>query len=289
MSHPDVAAVIVSFNVADLLVRCVESLRVDGIERIVVVDNASADGSVAAIRAADPDVHVITLDENVGFGAGVNRGAAEVAEPFLLVLNPDVEVEPGSTKVLLDALAGDADLALVGPRIETPGGELYPSARTFPDMADAAGHAFLHFVWPKNPFSRRYRMLDWDHRDHRDVDWVAGTHFLARRAAWDQVGGFDEVFFMYMEDVDLCWRLHRAGWRVGYEPAAVVKHAIGRSTDQTPYRMIAAHHRSLLRYAARTSAGRRRLALPVIAVALGLRTVLAWVQRGLRGRPHAAP
>ncbi|MEX2659775.1 MAG: glycosyltransferase family 2 protein [Acidimicrobiales bacterium] len=289
MSHPDVAAVIVSFNVADLLVRCVESLRVDGIERIVVVDNASADGSVAAIRAADPDVHVIPLDENVGFGAGVNRGAAEVAEPFLLVLNPDVEVEPGSTKVLLDALVGDAGLALVGPRIETPEGVLYPSARTFPDMADAAGHAFLHFVWPNNPFSRRYRMLDWDHRDHRDVDWVAGTHLLARRAAWDQVGGFDDAFFMYMEDVDLCWRLHRAGWRVGYEPAAVVKHAIGRSTDQTPYRMIAAHHRSLLRYAARTSTGRRRLALPVIAVALGLRTVLAWVQRGLRGRPHAAP
>lgn len=289
MSHPEVAAVIVSFNVADMLVRCVESLRVDGIERIVVVDNASADGSVAAIRAADPDVHVIPLDENVGFGAGVNRGAAEVAEPFLLVLNPDVEVEPGSTKVLLDALVGDAGLALVGPRIETPEGELYPSARTFPDMLDAAGHAFLHFVWPNNPFSRRYRMLDWDHRDHRDVDWVAGTHLLARRAAWDQVGGFDEAFFMYMEDVDLCWRLHRAGWRVGYEPAAVVKHAIGRSTDQTPYRMIAAHHRSLLRYAARTSTGRRRLALPVIAVALGLRTVLAWVQRGLRGRPHAAP
>ena len=289
MSHPDVAAVIVSYNVSDLLVRCVESLRADGIERIVVVDNASADDSVAAIRRADPAVEVVALAENLGFGAGVNRGVARTTEAHVLVLNPDVEVEVGSTKVLLGALAADDGLALVGPRIETPDGELYPSARTFPDLTDAAGHAFLHFVWPANPFSRRYRMLDWDHGDARDVDWVAGTHLLARRAAWDQVGGFDEAFFMYMEDVDLCWRLHRAGWRVGYEPAARVTHAIGRSTDQTPYRMIAAHHRSLLRYAARTSTGRQRLALPLIALALSVRTVLAWAQRALRGRPHAAP
>jgi GT2 family glycosyltransferase len=285
----DVAAVIVSYNVAELLVRCVESLRADGVERIVVVDNASADGSVEAVRAADPGVEVVALAENVGFGAGVNRGAARTTEPFLLVLNPDVEVEAGSTKVLVDALGADPGLAVVGPRIETPDGELYPSARTFPDMGDAAGHAFLHFLWPANPFSRRYRMLDWDHGDARDVDWVAGTHLLVRRQAWDQVGGFDEAFFMYMEDVDLCWRLHRAGWRVGYEPGARVRHAIGRSTDQTPYRMIAAHHRSLLRYAGRTTTGLGRLALPLIAVALALRTVLAWLQRALRGRPHAAP
>ena len=288
-AHHDVAAVVVSYNVADLLVRCVESLRADGIERIVVVDNASADGSVQAVISADPLVEVVALPENIGYGAGVNRGVARTSEPFVLVLNSDVEVEAGSTKVLLDAMAADPGLGLVGPRIDSLEGELYPSARTFPDMADAAGHAFLHFVWPSNPFSRRYRMLDWDHGDARDVDWVAGTHFVARRSAWDQVGGFDEAFFMYMEDVDLCWRLHRAGWRVGYEPAAVIRHGIGRSTDQTPYRMIAAHHRSLLRYAARTTKGRRRLALPLIAVALAVRTVLAWVQRALRGRPHAAP
>ena len=285
----EVAAVIVSYNVADLLVRCVESLRADGIRRIVVVDNASADGSVEAIRRADPEVEVVPLTTNIGYGGGANRGVARTTEPHVLVLNPDVEVEPGSTKVLLEALARDPRLALVGPGIETPEGELYPSARTFPDLTDAAGHAFLHFVWPSNPFSRRYRMLDWDHGDARDVDWVAGTHLLARRSAWDEVDGFDESFFMYMEDVDLCWRLKLAGWRVGYEPAARVTHRIGRSTDQTPYRMIAAHHRSLLRYAARTSRGHQRLALPLIAVALVVRTVLAWVQRALRGRPHAAP
>ncbi len=126
----------------------------------------------------------------------------------------------------------------------------------------AGGHAFLYLVWPGNPFSRRYRMVDWDHASAREVDWVATTHVVVRRRAWDEVGGFDDGYFMYMEDVDLCWRLRRAGWRIGYEPAAGVVHEIGGSTDQTPYRMIVAHHRSVWRYAVRTSTGWRRPCCP---------------------------
>jgi N-acetylglucosaminyl-diphospho-decaprenol L-rhamnosyltransferase len=285
----DVAAVIVSYNVADLLVECIASLQADGVDEIVVVDNASSDDSVAVVRRAHPEVEVVALDRNLGFGSGVNRGVARTTAARVLVVNPDVVVHPGSTKTLVEALDADPGLAVVAPRIETTEGELYPSARTFPDMVDAAGHAFLHFVWPSNPFSRRYRMLDWDHAERADVDWVAGTHFLVRREAWDAVGGFDESYFMYMEDVDLCWRLGRAGWRRGYEPSATVTHGIGRSTDQTPYRMIAAHHRSLLRYAARTTTGPQRLLLPLIAAALVARTAMAWAQRAFRGRPHAAP
>lgn len=284
----DVSAVVVSYNVRDLLLQCIASLRADGIRHIVVVDNASKDGSADAARLAGPDVEVVALDTNVGFGAGVNVGVARTHTPYVAILNPDLEVEPGATKALLDVLGREPDIAIAAPRIVTPDGKLYPSARTFPDMVDAAGHAFLHFVWRSNPFSRRYKMADWDHDSAADVDWVAGTHFVVRRTAWDAVGGFDEAFFMYLEDVDLCWRLQRAGWRTRYEPAAQVVHAIGRSTDQTPYRMIAVHHRSLLRYARKTATGARHLLLPVIAVALAVRTVLAWVQRAWRGKPHAA-
>lgn len=284
----DVSAVIVSYNVRDLLLKCIASLRADGIQHIVVVDNASRDGSAEAARRADPGVDVVALDENLGFGSGANRGVARTSTPYVVILNPDLEVEPGATKALVDVLDRMPDVGIAAPRIETPDGRLYPSARTFPDMVDAAGHAFLHFVWRSNPFSRRYRMLDWDHAAACDVDWVAGTHLVVRRTAWDAVGGFDEGFFMYLEDVDLCWRLQRAGWRVRYAPDARVVHAIGRSTDQTPYRMIAAHHRSLLRYAAKTTTGARRLLLPVIAAALAVRTVLAWAQRAWRGVPHAA-
>ena len=284
----DVSAVIVSYNVRDLLLKCIASVRADGVQHIVVVDNDSRDGSADAAREAGPGVEVIALDHNVGFGAGANVGVARTSTPYVAILNPDLEVEPGSTKTLVGVLDQQTDVGVVAPRIETPDGRLYPSARTFPDLLDAAGHAFLHFVWRSNPFSRRYKMLDWDHTSARDVDWVAGTHMVVRRAAWDEVGGFDESFFMYLEDVDLCWRLKQRGWRTRYEPAARVVHAIGRSTDQTPYRMIAAHHRSLLRYAGKTARGPKRLLLPLVAAALGVRTVLAWIQRAWRGKPHAA-
>jgi N-acetylglucosaminyl-diphospho-decaprenol L-rhamnosyltransferase len=282
------AAVVVSYNVRDLLVECLASLRADGIEEIVVVDNASSDGSVEAVRAADPQASVIALTDNLGFGTAANRGVAATSTPFVLVMNPDLVVEPGANKALVEALERDLRLAVVGPRIDTPDGQVYPSARRFPDLLEAAGHGFLGFVWPGNPYSRRYRMLDWDHDRPADVDWVAGTYLAVRRAAWDQLGGFDERYFMYLEDVDLCWRMWRAGWRVGYDPAARVTHAIGRSTDQTPYRMILAHHRSLLRYSAKTLAGVRRLLLPVVAVGLAVRCALACLQRLVRRRPHAA-
>ena len=285
----EVAAVIVSYNVRDLLLRCIASLRADGVSEIVVVDNASRDGSADAVEAHEPDVTLLRLTTNLGFGGGANRGVARTTAPYVLIVNPDVVVEPGSTKALVDALERDPGLGIVGPRIDTLDGEVYPSARAFPNLLDAAGHAFLHFLWPNNRFSRRYRMLDWDRASARDVDWVAGTHLLMRREAWDAVRGFDEAYFMYMEDVDLCWRLRGAGWRTGYDPAARVQHDIGRSTDQTPYRMILAHHRSMLTFAWRSGSTLQRALVPVMALALAVRTVLAWIQRAARGRPHAAP
>ncbi|MGC1513283.1 MAG: glycosyltransferase family 2 protein [Acidimicrobiales bacterium] len=285
---PDAAAVVISYNVCGLLLACIDSLRADGVEQIVVVDNASSDRSVEAVRAHDPLVEVIALDRNVGFAAAANRGVARTTTPFVAVLNPDLLLDAPVCKVLVETLERDTGLGLVGPLIRTPDGALYPSVRRFPDLVDAAGHAFLHFVWPMNPFSRRYRMLDWDHELPADVDWVAGTFMMARREAWEEIGGFDEGFFMYLEDVDLCRRMHDAAWRVGYEPGASVVHMIGCSTDQTPYRMIAIHHRSLWRYARKTTVGAKRLALPLVGVALAVRVVLAWFQRAARGRPHAA-
>jgi N-acetylglucosaminyl-diphospho-decaprenol L-rhamnosyltransferase len=284
----EVAAVVVSFNVRDLLLRCIASLKADGVDRIVVVDNASRDTSADAVADHEPDVTLLRLDTNIGFGAGVNRGVARTDARFVLIVNPDVIVEPGSTKALVEALERDPTLGVVGPLIETSGGEVYPSARSFPNLVDAAGHAFLHFLWPRNPFSRRYRMLDWDRSEARDVDWVAGTHVLVRREAWDAVGGFDEAYFMYMEDVDLCWRLRRAGWRTGWDPASRCMHEIGRSTDQTPYRMILAHHRAMLKFAWRSGSVAQKALTPLMAVALTVRTILAWIQRAVRGRPHAA-
>lgn len=284
----EIEAVIVSYNVRDLLLRCIASVKADGVTDIVVVDNASHDGSAAAVAEHEPDVDLVALDVNTGFGGGVNRAVARTTAPLILVTTPDVIVEPGSTKALQADLDEHPDVGLVAPRVDTPDGTLYPNVRRFPNLRDAAGHAFLHFLWPTNPFSRRYKMLEWDHRAAADIDWVAGTHFLIRREAWDAVHGFDEQFFMFVEDVDLCWRLHQAGWRLRYEPASVVVHEISASADQTPYRMILAHHWSLYQFNRKRLTGARRALLPVIAAALGVRVVLAWIQRVARGRPHAA-
>jgi N-acetylglucosaminyl-diphospho-decaprenol L-rhamnosyltransferase len=284
----EVSAVVVSFNSAADLPDCLRSLRSEGVADVVVVDNASADSSVEVVRRADPEARVVQTGANLGFGSAANRGVAVTTGDHILILNPDTVVEPGTVKALSEALDRDSGLAAVGPRLENVDGSLYPSVRRFPDLTVAFGHAFLGLIWPRNPATRRYRMLDWDHdQAANDVDWVSGACFLVRRTAFDMVGGFDEAYFMYVEDVDLCWRLGQAGWRIGYEPGGRVVHALGGSSRLVPYRMIAEHHRSLLRFVSKSSAGARRAIVPVVAAGLALRTVVAWAHHALDGaRPE---
>ncbi len=287
LAGPAVSAVIVNFNACEHLVGCVRSLRADGVGDVVVVDNNSSDGSQDALAASDPDARFLPTGANLGFGTAANVGVAGTASAYVLILNPDTIVEPGTTRALAAALDRDPRLAAVGPRVDNLDGTLYPSVRRFPRMGDAAGHAFLGLVWRGNPFTRRYRMLDWNHAEAGPVDWASGTCLLVRRTAFEQVGGFDPAYFMYVEDVDLCWRLRQAGWTIGYEPAGRVVHTVGASSQLAPYRMILAHHRSLLRFASRTTTGPVRALLPAVAAGLGVRTVLAWVQHRIDRRPPA--
>lgn len=276
-----VSAVVVNYNARDHLLECVRSLRAEGVADVVVADNASEDGSDVALARSDPAARFLGTGGNLGYGAAANRGAAAAAGDLLLVCNSDVVVEPGAVKALAAVLEADPGVAIVGPRVENLDGTLYPSPRTFPDLGVAAGHAFLGRVLPRNHYTRQYRMLDWD-RDHRaEADWVSGACFVARRSAWDSLGGFDEAYFMYAEDVDLCWRAHRAGWKVVFEPAARVVHVQGVSSDLHPYRMIVAHHRSLLRFYRRTASRRQAALLPVVGAGLVARAGLLCIQRAL--------
>ncbi|MGQ0519830.1 MAG: glycosyltransferase [Actinomycetota bacterium] len=279
---PAVSAVVVNYNARDHLLACVASLRAEGVDDVVVVDNDSADGSRRALEAADPAARIVATGANLGYGSAANRGAAVAAGRRLLVCNSDVVLEPGAVKSLAAVLDAEPGVGIVGPRIESTDGTLYPSPRTFPDLGDALGHAFLGLVAPRNRFTRRYRMLDWDHDRTRSVDWVSGSCFLAGRATWDALGGFDEGYFMYVEDVDLCWRAHRAGWGVAFEPEARVVHVQGVSTDLAPYRMIVEHHRSLLRFHRRSSTGVAAALTPAVAAGLAARAALACAQRSLR-------
>ena len=266
---------VVNHDAGDVLRSCVASLRAEGVDDVVVVDNDSADGSAEELGDVDPEVRLVRTGTNLGYGAGANRGLREVDAPYVLVSNPDVALHRGAIAALRAVLVADPLLAIAGPCILEADGTRYPSARQFPSLVDAAGHTVLGLVAPDNPFTRRYRMADADPTVVREVDWVSGACFLARRQALEELGGFDEAYFMYAEDADLCWRARRAGWGVAYAPGAVVTHLQGVSTARHPYRMLLAHHRSVYRFARRTERGWRRLLLPAVAVALTLRLAAA--------------
>ncbi|MHB1710219.1 MAG: glycosyltransferase family 2 protein [Acidimicrobiales bacterium] len=276
-----VAAVVVNYESGPALAACVASLRAEDPSEVVVVDNGSTDRSVHELLRRFPDAEVLVPGSNLGYGAGANRGAAATTSEFIWVCNPDLAVSPGALEVLVAALDEEPTAAIVGPLIRTSQGDRYPSARQFPSLPDAAGHAILGQFIPQNPFTRAYVRSDLvvgPDSVHR-VDWVSGACFLARRTAFERVGGFDEAYFMYAEDVDLCWRLGRLGWNVLYAPGAVVTHLQGVSTARHPYRMIVEHHRSLLRFAGRSTMGWRRVLLPLVAMGIGVRAVLAGLRR----------
>ncbi len=291
MSRPAsrVAAVVVEYHAGEHLAACLESLRAAGVGERLVVDNGSSPAERSEARRADPELRWVDAGANLGYGTAANLGAERAARPYLLVCNPDVVVGTGAVDALVSRLDADPLLGLVGPLVRNPDGSVYPSARTFPDLVDAIGHGALGLVAPGNRFTSRYRMLDWDHAVPARVDWVSGACVLARRAAWDDIGGFDPGYLMYLEDVDLCWRAQRAGWAVGYEPTAEVTHTQGVSADRHPYRMLVAHHRSLWRFARATTTGPRRLVLPVVAAGLAARVgVAAAAHRLSSGSPRQA-
>jgi N-acetylglucosaminyl-diphospho-decaprenol L-rhamnosyltransferase len=276
------AAVVVNYNAGDALVECVASvLAQDPLPELVVVDNASTDNSIDRLRRVHPDVRIVRSGGNLGYARAANLGIAATEAPLVAVLNPDTVLAPGVGKAVADRFYTEADLGAVGPRIHNTDGTVYPSARRVPTIADAVGHGLLFFVWRDNPFTRRYRETDADPARARDVDWVSGAAVWLRRAALDAVGGWDERYFMYVEDVDLCWRLRGSGWRVAYEPAGTVEHLLGVSTASRPYRMIAEHHRSLLRFASSRFTGPRRALLGPAAVFLVARGAMAMAHHRL--------
>lgn len=280
-----IAAVVVDHDAGPLLEGAVRSFLADGAAPVVVVENGEPGSTEAALAGVldEPtasEVRIVRPGRNVGYGGGVNRGlAALAAEPsppdWVLVSNADLEVHAGALDALRSALEAHPAWAIVGPRVFTETGEVYPSVRAFPSFTDAAGHALLALFKPENPFTRRYNPGTPEGDAVTPADWVSGSCFLARREALEELGGFDESYFMYLEDTDLCWRAHSGGWGVGFAGTASVTHVQGVSSARHPYRMMAAHHRSALRFTFRTTTGWRRLALPAAVLVLGVRMVMA--------------
>lgn len=215
---------------------------------LVIVNNGDP-SAVAEEVAASLGGKVLASGGNLGYGGGANVGLATSASEWAVVANPDLVWEPGSLDVLLDAGDAEPRAGSLGPALLNSDGTLYPSARAIPSLRQGVGHALLGRVWPGNPWSRDYR------REHeatgdqiRPTGWLSGACLVLRRAALDEVSGFDESYFMFFEDLDLGERLRDAGWLNVYVPSARVTHVQGVSWKAKPELMIRAHHASAKQY-----------------------------------------
>ncbi|MEZ0054189.1 N-acetylglucosaminyl-diphospho-decaprenol L-rhamnosyltransferase [Mycobacterium sp. MAA66] len=212
---------------------------------VVLADNGSTDGSPEEAAERYPGVRLLHTGGNFGYGTAANRGVAQYVHDgeFFIVANPDVQWGPGSIDALLEAAQRWPDAGALGPLIRDPDGTVYPSARHQPSLIRGGMHAVVGPFWKNNPWTAAYRQ-DRLEPSERPVGWLSGSCLLLRRAAFDQIGGFDERYFMYMEDVDLGDRLLRAGWQNVYVPNAEILHAKGHATGRDPARNLAAHHQS---------------------------------------------
>lgn len=270
----ELAVVIVNYNAGEYLARCVASVfeHAGGLALdVLVVDNASHDGSASAAKARESRVRLIENDRNRGLSAAWNQGARETDSPWILFLNPDAEIWAGDLRAFVRAGEDHADLAVLGPMIRNADGTIYESGRVFPTVTQALGHAFLGPFLPRNRFTRAYTQADWDRRTEREVDWVSGACMLVRRSAFEAVGRFDEGFWLYAEELDLSTRLRDAGWRLAFTPRLEVLHEGGVSTGRSR-RTHLMHSSGVYRYYRKHRAdGWRRATLPAAWLALRAR------------------
>ena len=249
---------------------------------LVIVDNGTDPvrvDDVAERYAARLGARVERPGRNLGYGAAANLGAAQASGSWLVVANPDIEWRPGALDLLLAAGDRHPEAGALGPRILNTDGTVYPSARALPSLVTGSGHAVFAKVWPGNPWTRAYRESNETMRDaEHAVGWLSGACLLLRRAAWDEIGGFDEQFFMFFEDVDLGDRLGREGWKNVYVPAAQVVHDQGASWRDKPSSMIRAHHHSAEAYLHRRYDAPWQAPLRWVLSA-GLRARCAWQTR----------
>ena len=230
-----VTLAVVSWNTRALLARCLESVADEvarGRVEAWVVDNASADGSADLVRERYPWARLCALESNEGFGRAVNLVAARTGGTWLAIANADVALRPGALDALLEAGARDPGSGAIAPRLVLPDGSTQHSVFGFPTLPYTALLSLgLHHA--SGALADRLAVPGhWDDRRARRVPWAIGAFLLVRRAAWEAAGGFDPVQWMYAEDLDLGWRLRRAGWATRYEPRAVVDHQSGASTEQ---------------------------------------------------------
>jgi hypothetical protein len=273
VTAPLVSAILVNYNAGRELAMALQSIADDMAAQpweAVVVDNASSDGSAGEVAAFAPHARLVQNRQNVGFARGVNQGLAATAASTVLIMNPDCRLEQGAFGVLSSELQRDEGVALVGPRILNPDGSVQGSARGDPDMLTGlfGRSTALRRALPNLAVSKRNVVADAG--GGIEVDWVSGACMLARRSALERVRGFDERYFLYWEDADLCRRLRGEGYRIRYVPTATAVHRVGHSSRVVRSSAIRAFHESAYLYYSThvaTTASPKRLAAKVLLAA----------------------
>ncbi|MFN8625047.1 MAG: glycosyltransferase family 2 protein [Candidatus Binatia bacterium] len=233
---PSVDIVVVTYNSREQILGCLDSIQrsaFDGTVRTVVVDNRSTDDTVALLMACHPAVELIVNAANRGFAAACNQGIRAAPGEFILLLNPDAQLLPSTLARLVSYLCGHPAVGIVGPALRSSSGTLQrdiSATGLFPSFPQALfEYTRLSRLYPESHWYRDYFLTDWDRETSRPVAMVQGACFLFRRALLDDIGDFDERFFLYFEETDFCKRATNVGWEVHYVGDAAAIHLGGRS------------------------------------------------------------
>ncbi len=261
-------------------------------QQVTVVDNASSDGTAKVVADNFPAVRLMEMASNLGFAAATNRGADLAGGEVLLLLNPDAQLVPGAISVMLAALGRDLSRGAISPRVVRPDGRLDPACRrSFPSPSVA----FFRLVGLSRLRSGSarvgaYNLTHIPADQEMVVDSGTGACLLIRRDLWDLVGGLDERYFMYGEDLELCWQLRERGFSVWYEPDARVVHRKGSSSEQVALPMLVHFHKSMWRfYRLHYMRGWESLIAPFVAAGIAGRLAALLVLNSLRRRPSVSP
>lgn len=247
----DLSIIIVNYNTKELLRQTVNSIQSNPAkhsQETIIVDNSSSDGSVEMVWSEMPQVRLIANTVNEGFAKANNKGIRYASGRYVLLLNSDTVVLPGTLDTMIEFMDNHTLVGAVGCKVVLPDGSLDKACRrSFPTPMNSLYHALgLSHLFPNHPKFSQYNLTHLDEDETYPVDCLVGAFMMVRREVIEQIGGLDEQFFMYGEDIDWCYRIKEAGWQIYYYPEAKIIHYKGASSKKQKYKMIYEFHRAMI-------------------------------------------